>query len=446
MYNTLSIIYGIFMGKKLKITKLLIGSLIFGAIATSIIISESHAREAEVRVLIEPTISLKLTKSKIKLSAMPVPTGTFVSDSLKVQVTTNSVSGYTLSMSAEGEETALKHTKASSSEKINSLSSDVAKIDFPLNQWGFSLDNNSYKSIPPLSTPQVIKNSSTSAVDDETEVSFASKIGPGLDAGNYKNSVVFSAIANADSYAEPLSQIEYLQEMTPGVCAATTTPRQGATTTTTEHTTDDNFVPEKDLIDSRDNRVYKVRKFADGNCWMTQNLALRLDTGTALTPGNTDVLQNFTPEFSTQNSDQLGISWGAQEVRSYEHSDAYTGPRYGIFYSWKAAVAGSEVNSFPSDANQSICPKGWKLPNYGVQEKSFEGLTAAGITSSSPLFASTNAGGYSDDGSLYRVGSDYDRYWTTKASSNYQAYSSLDTSSGNYYQYNFGVQIRCVAR
>ena len=51
-------------------------------------------------------------------------------------------------------------------------------------------------------------------------------------------------------------------------------------------------VAQHTLSDVRDNNTYTVRKLADGNCWMSENL--RLNGGTTITPANSDVSSNFT--------------------------------------------------------------------------------------------------------------------------------------------------------
>ena len=56
---------------------------------------------------------------------------------------------------------------------------------------------------------------------------------------------------------------------------------------------------ESQLRDIRDGKYYWVSKFADGRCWMTQNLDLDLSTDVALTPADSDVSSNWTPEYTT---------------------------------------------------------------------------------------------------------------------------------------------------
>ena len=189
-----------------------------------------------------------------------------------------------------------------------------------------------------------------------------------------------------------ITGITTMQQMTPSVCAVTNTP--SATDTT---------VPENTLTDVRDGNTYLVRKLADGNCWMSQNLNLTLSTATALNSTTSDLSagRTWTPQNNTQTVE--GIAWaqyGGDVARSFEPGEAmyfadgvgtgtlntdtanYSGyltsgePYWhvGNYYNWYAATAGSGTTTVTSgNATDSICPKGWKLPD-DVGTKSFVNL------------------------------------------------------------------------
>ena len=57
---------------------------------------------------------------------------------------------------------------------------------------------------------------------------------------------------------------------------------------------------EKYVIDTRDDELYIMAKLKDGKCWMTENLRYQLSTTRALTPQDSDVQQNWTPNRSTE--------------------------------------------------------------------------------------------------------------------------------------------------
>lgn len=208
--------------------------------------------------------------------------------------------------------------------------------------------------------------------------------------------------------------------------------------------------------DARDSKVYKIKKLADGRCYMVQNLDYR-PTGGNLEPTMTDV--TATVEAPTEGaSDNLGST--------------YTGSKYiyagssenGTWYNWHAAVAYKNsvtVNEFiQPDPDTSICPKGWTLPKgdtsdgswhflYNNVEKGYGGNAANFVAAFEPVFPGfhTNTTGTDNVGS--------DGYWwsrTTRSSSSTGSayYLYVNTSSSvnpqNYYGKSVGFSVRCVAR
>ena len=227
-----------------------------------------------------------------------------------------------------------------------------------------------------------------------------------------------------------LSSIANMQDMTPEICAATTTPFAAATQLDTDgsHHGDSNYVPTKTLTDTRDNNTYTVSKLADGKCWMTQNLRI----------GNMNI--------NSTNSDV------SSEYTVYpSHIDS----THGGYYSWHVATAGSGYGtSSRQNAAYSICPKGWRLPiggsgntneRWGLYSKypSFAAMT------SSPV--NINLGG-AYGSSLYGVGTRAN-YW---AATNYDnggldRADNLGFENGNVYyepasHKGNGYSVRCLAR
>lgn len=190
-----------------------------------------------------------------------------------------------------------------------------------------------------------------------------------------------------------MADITYMQEITPTICQNSTLDQQYK------------------LKDSRDNKEYWVARLKmtrDGSetaCWMTQNLALDLNTATTLTSDNTDLPSgtNWTPERNTINF--TGTTNNAPVpgwVNSYTApSSASPGDVYhytngsntntndiiyssfsactsaghtaddckhysaGNYYNFTSAVAMNDSSAYNVNYQtvpQSICPKGWKLP------------------------------------------------------------------------------------
>ena len=78
-----------------------------------------------------------------------------------------------------------------------------------------------------------------------------------------------------DCYANPVGS---LQAFTAAACEAAATP------------TGTNFTPLGCFSDERDNKVYEVRKFADGKCWLVDNLMY----GGASAQGGSDACKKVT--------------------------------------------------------------------------------------------------------------------------------------------------------
>ena len=222
---------------------------------------------------------------------------------------------------------------------------------------------------------------------------------------------------------------------------------------------------------------------------MVQNLDLDLSTSVALTNQNTDLNSkaSWTPQNSTQTT--TGTVWaegGSDGVRSIDPGNIYfpngigTGTAdsirnlqgstsgqpwefIGNYYNWPAATAGSGTAATiaPAVAADSICPKGWKLPdNEGA--KSFinliyttYGLQDGDVVSSDKILAAplnfVRAGYYSGwSGKISWKGA-YGYWWSSTAgSSALKAYSVSTTNGWVRTQApddkSYGFTLRCVAR
>ena len=262
-----------------------------------------------------------------------------------------------------------------------------------------------------------------------------------------------------------------MQDGTDAICAAVTT---GQTTT---------------LLDTRGGgTAYTVAKIGD-RCWMTENL--NLAGGTALSADDTDVTSAYISSFSTSNNltktgdtivlpasttssgfDTANYSYVANSGNA--SSSCSSSPGCYSYYSWDAATLGSgrSISTDNTNAEQSICPKGWHLPTtYNGNPNSstdFRKLmialggsesiqtynsstTPTGATMSTALQASPNnflLAGYYYDGS-FRDGGSAGYYWSsTSYSGSYNARYLYFRSSSVYSAQNntrrMGYSVRCV--
>ena len=164
------------------------------------------------------------------------------------------------------------------------------------------------------------------------------------------------------------------------------------------------------LVDVRDNKLYWVAKLKDGHCWMTQNLDFDIDTTRTYTHNDTDLGwdpnsfdSNTTWKPDTTNgrynlpvngtsvpgwSDQYSYPYSADpgDVYYYTSNSTSDDIKYtslsacitaghtegdckhyhaGNYYNWTAAIASNNSSNLTTqytNAPNSICPAGWRLP------------------------------------------------------------------------------------
>ena len=412
---------------------------IFGSNAT-------NSSTQELAAEINPVISLS-APTELSFNINPTAAGVFDSKELKVNISTNAIKGYELYFSSEDEQTNMKHTTPSITQSISStFTGSLTSTNMQNNTWGYSLNNTDFKSIPKKTEQVKLKDLNTYPTPAERTQSiyFGVKADTTLPSGTYEKNVIFTAIAHANppKPQKTIHSISAMQQMTPAICTATTTPLKTTTTLDTDgsHAGDPNYVSTVTLTDTRDNNTYTVSKLADGKCWMTQNLRI---AGKTITPADSDVTANYTiPASSISGFD------------AYDTSNAYV-DSYGGFYNWYTATAGTGTQSLSTqdqNTTASICPKGWRLPtgeNSGEFRALYNNYNSSSILRSSPVNLTLSGFVYSS--SRYDQGS-YGSYWSSTVYSGDEAYI-LDLRASIVYPANpsvsykyAGFSVRCIAR
>ena len=464
------------------------GGTLAVALASAYILSCSFGANAEganteVNLIVNPVLSITAT-GNLDLNVTPTAEGAFTSGDIAVSVITNSATGYKLYLSSNSAETALVNGAANAS--ISTISSPATSANMTNNTWGYTLSD-AFNPVPANTAPEMIKETSTAAVSaaDVTTVTVGAKVDTSIASGAYSNTLLFTATAKDN----PISQLKrnYLTRATsmqdPNIaqyCRDSYTPTASAATTTADYAISGDLVPEAMLTDSRDGKSYLVRKLADGNCWMTQNLDL--EGARTLTSDDTDLNGNIV-SFEFPASIPYGTGWDIYSddnvPRVVEPSgDDYiinpSGTDYtlatsgeswehrGNYYNWYIAVAGTTPANNDAVAASSICPKGWQLPNDSEPtDKSWsnllniyhvsDGAQGAEIVHGSPI-NEVRAGLYqpsSSSGSETMIG-ELSYYWTNHRYSSSVAYAYRQMNSYNVihdaYGAHAGLSIRCVAR
>ena len=330
----------------------------------------------------------------------------------------------------------------------------------------------------------------------------------------------FAAAGKMKVYEEGGNSYYAMQDMDTEICSMVA--NTGASTAT-------------QLLDTRDNNLYWVAKLDDGKCWMTSNLDLSIGNTGPLNSNNTDIstdanvyanngiysdysvsdgvytwnpastaitsnyyidnttvkpsawpINNYTTPYSAEGGDTYYYTSNTtgddtrynslQACKNASHTEDEC-KRYfaGNYYNWSAAIASNNSTNIGSTvgeiASNSICPKGWRLPNASqtdnVNNEFGRMFYNAGITVNKS--AGNESVGYATGGfnklrsnpyyfvrSGYVVGGTlnnsgvYGYYWSSTVSSSTNAYNLRFGGTDIYpgrssYRYN-GWSVRCVAR
>jgi uncharacterized protein (TIGR02145 family) len=216
------------------------------------------------------------------------------------------------------------------------------------------------------------------------------------------------------------------------------------------------------LTDSRDNKTYTVKKLADGNIWMTQNL--RLINKTITSEDSNITASSFTVPASSTGWGRDSDGNSATSTKTYDTGNT----SYGVLYNYATASAGTSwygggITS--GNLSQDICPKGWRLPT-GNSSGEFVALDKAyGGTGVNRSNANTYSNFTGSDMSftfpgIYRSGSHIGAgtegfYWSSSQSNSNVAYhlhidSPNVTVSPHYDWHSYtkyqGYSIRCATK
>ena len=158
----------------------------------------SDAQSTDINVNVGSALTLTVSpQPTLMLDIFPAPGGTLVTEEITATVGTNNPTGYTLTMKAEGNNTALTHTNGT-----NTMPSTTAPLatpaTLPVNTWGYNkgAGASTFLRIPPLSTPDTLATGSAPTNGDVTIVTVGAMADINAVAGVYTNGLVFTATAN----------------------------------------------------------------------------------------------------------------------------------------------------------------------------------------------------------------------------------------------------------
>ena len=147
-----------------------------------------------------PTLSASVDQANLQVNGNSVINSTDKTTEIPFSFTvnTNNRTGYTATLSAETDNTALTNTGSTVGAKIDSISTDSTLNNFPNNTWGYKFGvSSNYASIPALSTPaQILKTTEKTNGNESNQISIGIKLADNLESGNYANKLVLSFVSN----------------------------------------------------------------------------------------------------------------------------------------------------------------------------------------------------------------------------------------------------------
>lgn len=150
--------------------------------------------------LFTPTLSASVDQANLQVNGNSVINSTDKTTEIPFNFTvnTNNRTGYTATLSAETENTALTKPGSISGTKIDSIDTDLALNNFPNNTWGYKFGaSTNYAPIPALSTPaQILQTTGKTNGNESNQLSIGMKLADNLESGNYTNKLILSFVSN----------------------------------------------------------------------------------------------------------------------------------------------------------------------------------------------------------------------------------------------------------
>ena len=150
--------------------------------------------------LFVPTLSASVDQANLQVNGNQVINSTDKTTEIPFNFTvnTNNRTGYTATLSAETDNTALTNVTSTVGAKINSVSTNLSLNNLPNNTWGYKFGGTSnYAPIPALSTPaQILQTAGKTNGNESNQLSIGMKLADNLESGNYTNKLILSFVSN----------------------------------------------------------------------------------------------------------------------------------------------------------------------------------------------------------------------------------------------------------
>ena len=188
-------------GQKSKSLKLFLWKNIF-AVTASFVASflGLNFNTNEASALFVPTLSASVDQANLQVNGNQVINSTDKTTEIPFNfvVNTNNRTGYTATLSAETDNTALVNTGSSAGAKIDSISANLTLNNLPNNTWGYKFGSSTnYAPIPALSSPtQILQTTGKTNGNESNQLNIGMKLADNLESGNYQNKLILSFVSN----------------------------------------------------------------------------------------------------------------------------------------------------------------------------------------------------------------------------------------------------------
>ena len=150
--------------------------------------------------LFAPSLSASIDKTALVVQEgnNPAASSSLQEVSANLTINTNDKSGYRILVSTDSADTALTHSNASVTDKINSIPGLMSLSSFTNRTWGYKLeDEAAFRPIAPLSSPTNLFTSEEMTEGNEIKkIIVGVNLGNNLVSGQYKNTLMISVITN----------------------------------------------------------------------------------------------------------------------------------------------------------------------------------------------------------------------------------------------------------
>ena len=186
--------------EKFGILSIILDKTIFGFLIVLISLTLNFVFSQNSFAEYKATLSASVSESTVSIDGTEIieSSDETAEHEINLKINTTNKTGYTATLSAKTDETALLNTNPAITTKISSISSVSSLSNLPANTWGYSFNTNTnFNPIPALSAPaNLIHTTAKSTSEENHTIKLGMKLDSSLKPGNYENKLIISVVSN----------------------------------------------------------------------------------------------------------------------------------------------------------------------------------------------------------------------------------------------------------